>query len=55
MLIAAVVTCFAIVGAATAGVFAFNFNPFSDQQVGQSYANGVLLPTNQWVSPLGSR
>jgi YVTN family beta-propeller protein len=54
-LIAAVLTCFAIVGAATAGVFAFAGNPFSDQQVGQSYANGVLLPTNQWVSPLGSR
>ncbi len=54
-LIAAIVACFAIVGAATAGVFAFAYNPFSDQQVGQSYANGVLLPTNQWVSPLGSR
>jgi YVTN family beta-propeller protein len=54
-LIAAIVACFAFVGAATAGVFAFAYNPFSDQQVGQSYANGVLLPTNQWISPLGSR
>ncbi len=54
VLIASVVTCFAIVAAATAGVF-FSYNPFSDQQVEQSYANGVLLPTNQWVSPLGTR
>jgi YVTN family beta-propeller protein len=56
VLIASVVACFAFVGVATAGVyFGFNFNPFSDQQVEQSYANGVLLPTNQWVSPLGQR
>jgi YVTN family beta-propeller protein len=55
VLIAAVGACFALVGVATAGVFAFNFNPFSDQQVAQGYANGVLLPTNQWVSPLGQR
>jgi YVTN family beta-propeller protein len=47
------VTCLAMVGAATAAVVAFN--PFSDQQVGGTYANGVLLPTNQWVSPLGTR
>ncbi|HTW12606.1 MAG TPA: bifunctional YncE family protein/alkaline phosphatase family protein, partial [Solirubrobacteraceae bacterium] len=47
--------CFAVVGVATAGVFWWSFNPFADQQVGQSYANGVLLPTNQWISPLGTR
>ena len=53
MLLAAVLVCFAAVGVATAAVVAFN--PFSDQQVGQSYANGTLLPSNQWVSPLGTR
>ncbi len=45
--------CLAMVGAATAGVVAFN--PFGDQKVEGTYANGVLLPTNQWVSPLGTR
>ena len=53
VLLAAVVACLALVGAATAAVVAFN--PFSDQKVGGTYANGVLLPTNQWVSPLGTR
>ncbi len=52
-LILAVVACVAFVGAAAAAVG--GFNPFSTQQVGQTYANGVLLPSNQWVSPLGSR
>ncbi len=31
------------------------FNPFGNQQVSQTYANGILLPTNQWISPLGTR
>jgi YVTN family beta-propeller protein len=53
VLLAAVLVCFAAVGVATAAVVAFN--PFSNQQVGQSYANGTLLPSNQWVSPLGTR
>jgi YVTN family beta-propeller protein len=55
VLLAAVVGFLAVVGGATAGVFAFAYNPFSNDQVGQMYANGVLLPTNQWVSPLGTR
>ncbi len=55
VLVMAVLACFAVVGAATAAVFSSDHSPFSDQQVGQSYANGVLLPTNQWVSPLGTR
>jgi len=28
---------------------------FGQEQVGQTYANGILLPTNQWVNPVGSR
>ncbi len=43
----------AVVGVAAAAVG--GFNPFGTQQVGQTYANGVLLPTNQWISPLGTR
>ncbi len=43
----------AIVGVASAAIS--GFNPFASQQVGSSYANGVLLPTNQWISPLGTR
>src|ERR1700742_1628919 len=50
---ASVAACVLIVGAAVAAVG--GFDPFGSEQVGQSYANGVLLPTNQWVSPLGSR
>jgi YVTN family beta-propeller protein len=55
VLLAAAVGFLAVIGAATAGVFAFAYNPFSNDQVEQTYANGVLLPTNQWVSPLGTR
>ena len=50
---AALTTCVVVVGVASAAVG--GFNPFGSGQVGQTYANGILLPTNQWVSPLGSR
>jgi YVTN family beta-propeller protein len=50
---AALTSCVAVVGVASAAVS--GWNPFDSQQVGQTYANGVLLPTNQWVSPLGTR
>lgn len=50
---AALTSCVAVVGVASAAVG--GFNPFDSQQVGQTYANGVLLPTNQWISPLGTR
>jgi YVTN family beta-propeller protein len=49
----AIVGCFAVVGGAAAALVAFN--PFGTEQVAGTYANGVLLPTNQWVSPLGTR
>ncbi len=52
-LLVAAVLCLVLVGAATAAVAVFN--PFGTEQVGGTYANGVLLPTNQWVSPLGTR
>jgi YVTN family beta-propeller protein len=50
---AALTSCVALVGVASAAIG--GFNPFDSQKVGQTYANGVLLPTNQWVSPLGTR
>jgi YVTN family beta-propeller protein len=52
-LVVAILACFALVGGAAAALVAFN--PFANEQVGTAYANGVLLPTNQWVSPLGTR
>ena len=52
-IVAALVSCVALVGVASAAIG--GFNPFGNQQVGQTYANGVLLPTNQWISPLGTR
>ena len=45
--------CVALVGVASAAIG--GFNPFGNQQVSQTYANGILLPTNQWISPLGTR
>ena len=51
--IVAILACAVVVGAATAAVG--GFNPFANEQVAQTYANGVLLPTNQWISPLGTR
>jgi len=50
---AALASCVAMVGVASAAIG--GFNPFGNQQVGQTYANGILLPTNQWISPLGTR
>jgi YVTN family beta-propeller protein len=50
---AALTSSVALVGVASAAIG--GFSPFGNQQVGQTYANGVLLPTNQWISPLGSR
>ena len=53
MLVAALLVLSATVGVAAAAIS--GFSPFGTQQVGSHYANGVLLPTNQWVSPLGKR
>jgi len=50
---AALASCVVMVGVASAAIG--GFNPFGNQQVSQTYANGVLLPTNQWISPLGKR
>ena len=50
---AASVICVAAVGAASAAVA--GFAPFGQSQVGQQVNGATLLPTNQWISPLGDR
>jgi YVTN family beta-propeller protein len=50
---AALASCVAVVGVASAAVS--GFNPFRDHKVSHTYAQGILLPTNQWISPLGTR
>ena len=42
-----------VVGAASAAVGVLN--PFGNNEVGQKVQGATLLPTNQWVSPLGNR
>jgi YVTN family beta-propeller protein len=50
---AALAACVGVVGVASAAVG--GFDPFGTGKVGSTYANGVLLPTNQWISPYGTR
>jgi YVTN family beta-propeller protein len=52
-LVAGLLAMVAMVGVASAAIS--GLNPFGHGLVGSTYANGVLLPTNQWVSPLGTR
>jgi YVTN family beta-propeller protein len=49
--------CAAVIGGlATAAVAAgAPGGGFGQEQVGHTYANGILLPTNQWVKPIGTR
>ncbi len=43
----------AVVGAASASLD--SFNPFGNEQVAQTYNGALLLPTNQWISSIGTR
>jgi YVTN family beta-propeller protein len=52
-IVAALASCLAVVAVASAAIG--GFNPFRHEKVGHSYARGILLPTNQWISPLGTR
>ena len=53
-IVAALATCIGVVGVASA--WAGGFNPFGDNQVAaQPLSSAILLPTNQWISPLGKR
>ncbi len=49
----ALASCVAVVGVASAAIG--GFNPFRHEKVAHTYADGILLPTDQWISPLGSR
>jgi len=53
MIVAVLAACVALVSGAAAAVTWLD--PWGNEQVGQTYAQGVLLPTNQWISPLGTR
>ncbi|HEX3609286.1 MAG TPA: bifunctional YncE family protein/alkaline phosphatase family protein [Solirubrobacterales bacterium] len=41
--------------AVTAAAASAGFGPFGTDQVGQQVGDRVLLPSNQWVSPVGNR
>jgi YVTN family beta-propeller protein len=48
----------AVVFVAAVGVASAKFagvNPFGPEEVGQTYNGALLLPTNQWISPIGTR
>ncbi len=51
--VALLVAFMAIVGVASAELG--GINPFGSQEVGQTYNGALLLPTNQWISPIGNR
>jgi hypothetical protein len=51
--VAALVAFVAVVGVASA--YFGGVNPFGSEEVGQTYNGAMLLPTNQWISPIGSR
>jgi YVTN family beta-propeller protein len=46
----AFVAAVGVASAALGGV-----NPFGSGEVGQTYNGALLLPTNQWISPIGTR
>jgi YVTN family beta-propeller protein len=48
--LAAFVALVGVASAAFGGV-----NPFGSDEVGQTHNGALLLPTNQWISPLGNR
>ena len=43
------------VGTALAASTSSSGSPFGNEQVGGTYANGILLPTQQWIKPIGTR
>ncbi|HEX3387976.1 MAG TPA: hypothetical protein VHT94_02960, partial [Streptosporangiaceae bacterium] len=42
-------------GLSTAALAAGTTSGFGTQQVGKTYANGILLPTQAWIKPIGTR
>ncbi|MGZ4294639.1 MAG: YncE family protein, partial [Solirubrobacteraceae bacterium] len=53
VLAAVAVTATAAIGVAVATVT--GANPFASHRVGQTVNGAILLPTNQWISPVGTR
>ncbi len=51
--VAILVAFVAAVGVASADLG--GVNPFGSGEVGQTYNGALLLPTNQWISPIGTR
>lgn len=45
-----------LIGGVSAGAANGLFNGvFGNQQTGRNAANGILLPSNQWIKPIGTR
>src|SRR5216684_3139259 len=44
-----------LAGVGTAALAASSGSGFGNEQVGGTYANGILLPTQQWIKPIGTR
>jgi len=58
MIAAVAIICVTAVGVASAAVVGFDpfgLDPFGTNQVGQEVNGAILLPTNQWISPIGNR
>ena len=54
--IGSVASLVVLIGGVSAGAASGFFNgEFGNQQTGQNTANGILLPSNQWVKPIGTR
>jgi YVTN family beta-propeller protein len=51
--VAVLVAFVVVVGVASA--YLGGVNPFGSEEVGQTYNGALLLPTNQWISPIGNR
>ena len=49
------VVCAVVVAAAAASAAISGFDPFGSSQVGQQVGDRILLPDNQWISPVGNR
>ncbi len=49
----AAILCLAVVSVASAAIA--GYDPFGTSEVGQTVNGATLLPTNQWISPLGKR
>jgi YVTN family beta-propeller protein len=54
-MITASVASVALVGGLSGVAVAATSGTFGNEQVGKTYANGILLPTQQWINPIGTR